>query len=320
MDTSSLYYFAELAKDLNMTRTAARLYISQQTLSNHILRLEEQFDTKLFIRKPSLKLTSAGETVLQFANMVNRGYANLQDILSEINHEERGALSFGSSYFKLQSCIPAVLPEFSQHYPHVEVRLTSMQSSQLEQNLLSGNLDLALVSDLRENPLIISEKIFEDYSFLCVRYSLLREVYHDRADEILTRSRERLSLQDFAELPFCLLTTRLGALIDEEFANAQIRPRCHLRTTDIQIALDAFCQQPVAGFSTHSVLVLNHDRLPDDLLVFPFYYKNEALHSEFFLCRHRDRYLAEYVMQFASRLGNFYQTLETQDPRKMDRP
>ncbi len=41
MDLTSLYYFTELAKDLHITRTANRLYISQQTLSNHILRLEE---------------------------------------------------------------------------------------------------------------------------------------------------------------------------------------------------------------------------------------------------------------------------------------
>ena len=40
MDTLSLYYFSELAKDLHITRTANRLFISQQTLSNHIMRLE----------------------------------------------------------------------------------------------------------------------------------------------------------------------------------------------------------------------------------------------------------------------------------------
>ena len=42
MDLTSIYYFAELSKDLHMTNTARRLYISQQTLSNHIARLEEE--------------------------------------------------------------------------------------------------------------------------------------------------------------------------------------------------------------------------------------------------------------------------------------
>ena len=59
MDLISLYYFQELSKDLNMTKTAERLYISQQTLSNHIQRLEQYYGTKLFYRKPSLSLTPA---------------------------------------------------------------------------------------------------------------------------------------------------------------------------------------------------------------------------------------------------------------------
>ena len=46
MDTLSLYYFSELAKDLHITRTANRLFISQQTLSNHIMRLEEYYGVK----------------------------------------------------------------------------------------------------------------------------------------------------------------------------------------------------------------------------------------------------------------------------------
>ena len=43
MDTISLYYFTEAAKDLNFTQTANRLFLSQQSLSNHISRLENHF-------------------------------------------------------------------------------------------------------------------------------------------------------------------------------------------------------------------------------------------------------------------------------------
>ena len=76
MDLISLYYFSELAKDLHMTRTANRLFISQQTLSNHIQRLEEYYGTKLFHRKPALSLTTAGEFVLSFADVVNKEQVN----------------------------------------------------------------------------------------------------------------------------------------------------------------------------------------------------------------------------------------------------
>lgn len=96
MDLISLYYFQELSKDLNMTRTAQRLYISQQTLSNHIHRLEQHYGCPLLYRKPTLSLTCAGEFVLSFAQVVRKEERNLEDILSDIEQQERGTLKLGA--------------------------------------------------------------------------------------------------------------------------------------------------------------------------------------------------------------------------------
>ena len=49
MDIISLYYFRELSKDLSMTKTANRLFISQQTLSYHIQILEKEYGTNFLI-------------------------------------------------------------------------------------------------------------------------------------------------------------------------------------------------------------------------------------------------------------------------------
>ena len=114
MDLISLYYFQELSKDLNMTKTAERLYISQQTLSNHIQRLEQYYGTKLFYRlfyrKPSLSLTCAGEFVLSFAQVVGKEERNLKDILSDVEHQERGTLRFGASMARGSQFLPIILP------------------------------------------------------------------------------------------------------------------------------------------------------------------------------------------------------------------
>ena len=84
MELVSLYYFTELAKDLHMTRTAERLYISQQTLSNHIARLESYYGAPLLYRKPALSLTPAGEYVLSSAKTIINEEANLKAILSDV--------------------------------------------------------------------------------------------------------------------------------------------------------------------------------------------------------------------------------------------
>lgn len=112
MDIQSLYYFSELAKDLHITRTAKRLYLSQQTLSNHIQRLEEHYGVELLKRKPVLAFTPAGEAVLEFANLVLKEQDHLNDRISEICKREKGVIRFGASLLEIESCIPRIIPEF----------------------------------------------------------------------------------------------------------------------------------------------------------------------------------------------------------------
>ncbi len=115
MDTQSLFYFSEVAKDMHMSHTANRLYISQQTLSNHISRLEESFGVKLLNRKPSLSLTQAGEYVLTFAEKINRESSNIKDVLIDIMNEERGVILFGASTLRQVTLLPDILPAFSKN-------------------------------------------------------------------------------------------------------------------------------------------------------------------------------------------------------------
>ncbi|MFA7214817.1 MAG: LysR family transcriptional regulator, partial [Bacillota bacterium] len=70
LNTQSLYYFLEVAKELNITSVSRRLFISQQSLSNRIKQLERYFGVKLFHRKPSLKLTYAGEQLVTAASKI----------------------------------------------------------------------------------------------------------------------------------------------------------------------------------------------------------------------------------------------------------
>lgn len=59
----NLEYFLAAAEELNFTRAAKRLYISQQSLSNHISNMEKEFDVVLFNRTSPLTLTYAGQAL-----------------------------------------------------------------------------------------------------------------------------------------------------------------------------------------------------------------------------------------------------------------
>lgn len=68
MTLIQMQYFVATADELNFTKAAAKLYISQQSLSASIAALEAELGCQLFIRKTPLQLTYAGEEFLKYAN------------------------------------------------------------------------------------------------------------------------------------------------------------------------------------------------------------------------------------------------------------
>ena len=55
MNFTSLKYFLVTAEELSITRAASKLYISQQALSSHILKLERELGVVLFDRYPEFR-------------------------------------------------------------------------------------------------------------------------------------------------------------------------------------------------------------------------------------------------------------------------
>ena len=67
MNLNTINYYIATVEEMNITHAAQRLFISQQALSNHIARLEEELGVKLFNRSPVLSLTYAGKRFYDYA-------------------------------------------------------------------------------------------------------------------------------------------------------------------------------------------------------------------------------------------------------------
>lgn len=310
MDLISLYYFSELAKDLHITRTANRLFISQQTLSNHIQRLEDYYGTELLHRKPALSLTTAGEFVLGFADVVNKEQVNLKDILSDISQQERGVLRFGASNLRLNMCLPAILPQFSARYPNVDIRITDAVTARLEPLVLDGSLDFAVTLNGEDHPKLVSHQLMDDQVYLCVADSLLKRCYGAAAQALKEHSIHGVDVKDFAKLPFCIFNNRMGRQINQCFDAANIIPRAYITSTYTQVGTTVCFQRLAACFISQMSLVSQQKELPGDINIFPLYYKGQPLTQRLSLIRMKDRYLSHYSKFFLEQLFQYFNDME----------
>ena len=309
MDLISYYYFTELAKDLNMSRTAERIFVSQQTISNHIQRLEEFYGTPLFHRKPRLSLTYAGESVLRFADNLNREHGNLKDMLGDIEKRDCGVLRFGISPMRANMSLPHILPAFSERYPNVKLEIASGFTADLEARVIDGTLDMAAVLKQASDPVLQSRPLMKDDLYFCVGEALLERCCQD-AEAFKRKAKQGVGVQDISAFPLSLNENRLGERLLSAFREEELEPNLYIKCTDSQLSFQLGCEGIVAFFAYHSWLMGERDRVPADMNIFPYQYKGKNAPMHLSLIRRKDRYLPGYGQYFCELLRAYYSRIE----------
>jgi len=311
MDITSLYYFREVAKELHITNTAIRLFVSQQTLSNHIQRLEDYYGVKLFYRKPKLRLTDAGEKMLIFAEDMLSEETKLKDILSDIEKQDKGILRVGASAIRANRCFPTILESFSKEYPNVEIRLTDYVSSKLEELIATGDLDLAICVENTPYPGLISKPLPADQIYLCVSDDLLHKYYGDMSETIKNISIDGANIRYFAKLPFYILNppNRLGGVISKCFNEANCIPNVYISSTYTYMALTLCFQGLVACLSTQMCIYNRQNVIPDNMNIFPLLYHNAPQYQPLYLVYHPKHYISRFTQRFMDLVEEYFTNL-----------
>ncbi|MEN6312702.1 MAG: LysR family transcriptional regulator [Veillonellales bacterium] len=315
MNLHSLYYFNELAKDLNMTRTAERLFISQQTLSNHILRLEEYYGIKLFTRNHKMSLTDAGVYLRDFTANLLQQDKRIRDIFFDLKIQERGFLRFGASSLRASNCLPKLLPHFSEKFPNVEIELINENSDALQKKIIQGELDLALCVLNDEPPTLQTELLLQDQIYLCISEKLLDKYYYKNKEELKQKSLSGVHLENFSELPYFVMSiaNRLGTVISKCFEEAGYSPKVYLRAKYVALSAMVCSNALAACFMTQMDLISSLSNIAEDVNIFPLLYKNEPLYHNLYLVRHKKCYFPKYVQYFSSLLHDYFQSASAID-------
>jgi LysR family transcriptional activator of nhaA len=145
LNYSHLRYFWAVALDGNLTRTAARLNVSQSALSTQIRKLEVRLGVDLFERRAkALHLTEAGRIALDHADAIFAAGHELLGTLRQTGIARKavriGALATLSRNFQIGFLQPLL------RRTDVEIVLRSGSAEELLRGLKSVNLDVVLTN------------------------------------------------------------------------------------------------------------------------------------------------------------------------------
>ena len=232
-------YLPAAAEEKNFTHAARRLYISQQSLSGHVAKLEEELGVPLFERGPELKLTYAGERLALIARQICSLEQEILREAGEISDHRRGRLRLGVSYTCGRAMLPVLLPEFCKSHPLVEISLMEGNHRQLNEWLRQGEIDVLIgymPIDVQgaQVSVLLRERLF----LACPRpFSL--EVFGGDGEAIRRARQEGADIRLFSGQPFILLKTgnRIRAMLEHHARSVGFLPRVLLETENIETAL-----------------------------------------------------------------------------------
>lgn len=124
------------------TLAAERLFLTQQALSSHIKRLEEEYDAVLFHRKPTLALTQKGEELKYWAQQILSAEKNLRANLYDIGANCRGKMRIGVARLRAFRMMPEVMERYSRLYPNVAIELVDGSTAFFGDELQNNKLDM----------------------------------------------------------------------------------------------------------------------------------------------------------------------------------
>ena len=159
IDFRHLETFCRVAELKSFSKAADDLFLTQPTISGHILSLEQSLSLRLFDRRRrEVRLTKAGEVFLEYASKILSSRKDLLNALSEFSLGIRGELSLGASTIPGEYLLPKLMGDFKKEHPHFVISLKIADTKEIVQYVLQDNVEFGIIGAKLNHPSLHYEK------------------------------------------------------------------------------------------------------------------------------------------------------------------
>jgi LysR family transcriptional regulator, transcription activator of glutamate synthase operon len=144
--------FSKIAEVGSFTKAADSLQLTQSAVSHAITSLEKEFELTLINRnKTGVTLTNAGEHLLFTIRKVLHYNEKVYQEAASLNGLSKGTIKIGIFTSVSMKWLPDILKIMEAKYPAIHIELREGDYFEIEQWLLSGEIDCGFVNITQSN-------------------------------------------------------------------------------------------------------------------------------------------------------------------------
>ena len=230
MDIKQLHYFIAVSEQMNFSKAAERLHISQPSLSNAIKKLEQEIGSPLLERNTrNLQLTEAGELLFERAKVIVKNMEVLKIEMDEVIVHGTRDITIGVME-SIKHWLPKVIANYKKDYPHMKIHLVDiLGSKRVKKSLKSYKTHLIITNQLMDDPELEVQTLYEE------RLVAVLPLRHPLAQK------DTITISDICEEPFIISTegfqTRRDILTSFEQAGKNINIQFEIERFETAVSL-----------------------------------------------------------------------------------
>ncbi|OPY90685.1 MAG: HTH-type transcriptional activator CmpR [Syntrophaceae bacterium PtaU1.Bin231] len=292
VNLQQLWTFYNVAQHGGFSAAAARLHLTQPSVSTQIRLLEENYGIRLFERfGRRIELTEAGRALFSYAERIFHLTQQADSAIEDLKNTKTGRIRISAISTLAAYYLPHIIAVFRRRHPGIEIHLDSGYTEDVVESILAFRCDIGLVGTTVSHENVVVTPLWEEELVIIAGPS------HPLA------RRETVSFEDLRDEPLVVSEPGSGTrdITDDLFRRKGARPRIVMELGENEAIKTAVAGN--LGLSLLSSTVVGREIASGSIRAVRL--EGERIARKFYLIHHKDKYWSRIIQTFVELASSY---------------